>query len=606
VYFVNLTVTVPGGCVYQSRDTVTVLGPSGSFVYDAGFNCSPNAVMFTATASNANSYVWNFGDGNTLTSTSNIVFYTYPNPGSYVPSVRLQNTAGCSIPLTGIDTIKVDQIDAGFIYAAQQNCGSTLIQFTDTTNAFFGVNTISWDFGDGTNGTGNVVNHLYSATGLYTVTMIAIGNSGCADTSIQQINVQVNGIPVASIIADTERCAFQNIVFSANVVSTDPITIQQWRLSNGVTAVGPTFSYLFNIPGTYSLRFISGTDFGCFDTAFHTIVIRPVPLINASNSLTLCLGNTAQLNVTGASNYQWIPAQGLSCTTCPNPVASSIITTPYVVTATNLFGCAAYDTVVVTVIQPMNLVVSPNDSICIGSSSNLLATGATTYVWSPAATLSSSTAANPVATPLITTGYRVVGYDGFNCFTDTAFVIVAVGNFPTINLGPDLTLSTGTQHPLNSSITNGPISRWLWQPSTDLSCNNCPLPIATIKKDITYTVMVTSPYGCSATDTISFKTFCESAQVFIPNAFTPDGDGINDVLMVRGKGIASVKNFRIFNRWGELVFERSNFSPNIVSFGWDGRVRGVVGPPDVFVYTAEVICENGTSYVYKGNTSIIK
>jgi hypothetical protein len=84
------------------------------------------------------------------------------------------------------------------------------------------------------------------------------------------------------------------------------------------------------------------------------------------------------------------------------------------------------------------------------------------------------------------------------------------------------------------------------------------------------------------------------------------GDGINDVLMVRGKGIASVKNFRIFNRWGELVFERSNFSPNIVSFGWDGRIRGVVGPPDVFVYTAEVICENGTSYVYKGNTSIIK
>jgi gliding motility-associated-like protein len=254
----------------------------------------------------------------------------------------------------------------------------------------------------------------------------------------------------------------------------------------------------------------------------------------------------------------------------------------------------------------MNLVVSPNDSICVGSSSNLLASGATTYNWTPGATLSSSTVANPVARPTITTSYRVVGFDGFNCFTDTAFVIVAVGNFPTVNLGPDLTLATGTIHPLNSNITNGPIAQWLWQPSTDLSCSSCPLPLVTIKKDITYTVLVKTPYGCTATDTISFKTFCESAQVFIPNAFTPDGDGINDVLMVRGKGIASVKNFRIFNRWGELVFERSNFSPNIVSFGWDGRIKGVVGPPDVFVYTAEVICENGTSYVYKGNTSIIK
>ena len=94
--------------------------------------------------------------------------------------------------------------------------------------------------------------------------------------------------------------------------------------------------------------------------------------------------------------------------------------------------------------------------------------------------------------------------------------------------------------------------------------------------------------------------------MFIPNTFTPDGDGLNDILMVRGKGIVSVKYFRIFNRWGELVFERTNFAPNNISFGWNGKVKGIVGPPDVFVYTAEVICENGTVYTYKGNTSIIK
>jgi gliding motility-associated-like protein len=132
------------------------------------------------------------------------------------------------------------------------------------------------------------------------------------------------------------------------------------------------------------------------------------------------------------------------------------------------------------------------------------------------------------------------------------------------------------------------------------------LPSAVIKKNINYIVNVKNIYGCEAADTIQIKVFCEDTQVFVPNAFTPDGDGINDVLMVRGKGIVSVKFFRIFNRWGELIFEKSNFPPNNLSFGWNGKIRGVSGPPDVFVYTAEVVCENGTTFIYKGNTSIIK
>jgi gliding motility-associated-like protein len=173
-------------------------------------------------------------------------------------------------------------------------------------------------------------------------------------------------------------------------------------------------------------------------------------------------------------------------------------------------------------------------------------------------------------------------------------------------LGPDLTLATGTLHPLTSNVLNGPITQWLWTPSTGLSCNDCALPIANIKKDISYQVLATTAYGCSATDTINIKTFCEKAQVFIPNAFTPNGDGHNDILMVRASGIAMVKSFRIFNRWGEVVFEKANCVPNDPQYGWDGRVKGVVGGPDVFVYTAEVICENGSTYTYKGNVTILK
>jgi PKD repeat protein len=148
-FYVNLLVTVPGGCTYQSQDTVTVLGPSGNLQYNAGFVCSPNAVMFTAAASNANSYVWNFGDGNTATTSSNIIYHTYANPGNYVPSVSLQNITGCSFFIQGLDTIKVDKITAGFTWAAQQRCGSTAVQFTDTSSAFFGIANVDWRFGDG-------------------------------------------------------------------------------------------------------------------------------------------------------------------------------------------------------------------------------------------------------------------------------------------------------------------------------------------------------------------------------------------------------------------------------------------------------------------------
>ena len=142
-------------------------------------------------------------------------------------------------------------------------------------------------------------------------------------------------------------------------------------------------------------------------------------------------------------------------------------------------------------------------------------------------------------------------------------------------------------------------------PITGLSCTNCPSPSLKVANNISYKVTVTNIYSCIASDDIYINTYCKSGQVFIPNAFTPDGDGLNDILMVRGKGIF-VKTFRIFNRWGELVFEKTNFNPNDIKYGWDGKIRGIPATPDVFVYTAEVICDNNVVYTYKGNTTLLK
>ncbi|RYE15770.1 MAG: PKD domain-containing protein, partial [Sphingobacteriales bacterium] len=475
-----------------------------------------------------------------------------------------------------------------------------------TSHVFTGIQAIHWDFGDNTTATGSTPTHTYTSSGRYTVQMIVSSKSGCTDTVTRQLNVFVRSIPVVSINAPTIACTRRSTRFEALVQTVDAINFIQWNVAGGASGTGAIFNHTFTQPGVYDIRLVVGTIDGCYDTAYHSITINPSPVVTATPSLDLCRGNTVQLNAIGAATWQWLPLQGLSCYTCASPMAAPTVTTPYVVEGKNSFGCADYDTVVITAIQPLRMVVSPNDSICIGQSANLLASGASLYNWSPAIGLNSTTISNPTATPSVTTTYRVVGYDGYNCFTDTAFVTVAIGQYPTVNLGPDLTLATGTLQPLASNVTNGPIRNWVWSPTTNLSCATCPQPVAEIKKDITYTVKVTTPYDCAATDTISIKVFCKDGQVFIPNAFTPDGDGVNDLLMVRGSGIVSVKYFRIFNRWGDLIFERSNFRPNDPASGWDGKVRGAVGGPDVFVYTCEVLCENGSSFSYRGNVSIIK
>ncbi len=606
-YIVQLVSTAPTGCVFTTVRTIIINGPSGTWTHSTGFICNATA-SFQVMANNADSFIYNFGDGNILTTTSNTVFHTYLNPGSYFPSVTIKNTAGCSVPLTGIDSIKIERIKAGFTAAQQNFCGYTMVAFTDTSHVFFGKAGVLWDFGDGNTGSGISNMHQYNTTGTYTVQMIVNGNSGCADTVTKQLQVFVKSKPFATIQGDNIACTGKNTTFTSNIQSIDAINFIKWTLSNGAVSTSNTFAYTFTQPGNYTLQLVAGTVNGCYDTVMHSITVNISPTVSTTNDLVLCIGNSAVLNTsgTGVVSYNWTPLQGLSCTSCASPTAAPLVTTAYVVEAKNIFGCSANDTVVVTVIQPLNLTVSPSDTICIGSSANLLVSGGTTYSWSPAAGLNSTTISNPTASPMVTTNFRVVGSDGFNCFTDTAFVLVVVGQYPTVNLGPDLTFPTGTVHSFAPVIQNGPIASWNWTPSNDLSCSNCPNPSATIRKDITYIVKATNIYGCSASDTIRILATCESSQVFIPNAFTPDGDGINDILMVRGKGIQTVKTFRIFNRWGEVVFERANFPANNSTYGWTGAVRGVIGGPDVFVYTAEVICDNGSTFTYKGNVSILK
>lgn len=606
LYFVRLTITTPAGCVYTGVKRIEVVSPEGSLRVQTGVNCLDAAVRFEALPVNADTIIWNFGDGTILKTTTRVVFHQYRNPGTYYPTAQFKSNDGCIYQVPDINEVKIDRIVSGFRVEQQQECGKTIVRFTDTSNVFFGKNAVSWKLGDGATATGNVVTHTYTLSKPYLVQQIVTGVSGCADTLEMPVDVFVRSVPDAQLQIPNLVCTNTPVDFRALVQSADPIVVNSWRFSNGITSDKQDLQLTFATPGNYDVRFIAGTRFGCFDTASASFRVYPSPLVRAVPDVTICRGSSVSLSASGAAQYTWYPDNGLTCVQCAATTATPLVTTPYTVKGTSTDGCIAYDTVLVRVVQPFKMNVEPGDSICIGQSMQLLASGASTYQWTPATGLNSTTVSNPVATPQFTTRYRVVGFDEFNCFTDTGFVMVGVGPYPTVSLGPDLTLATGTQHKLVSTITNGPIARWMWTPTTNLNCSTCPEPIATIKREISYAVKVTNHFGCSASDTLNIKVFCESSQVYIPNAFSPDGDGHNDIFMVRASGIMQIKSVRIFSRWGEIVFEKTNILPNDPSSGWDGRVRGVVMGPDVYAYTVEVVCDNGTPYFLKGNLTLLR
>ncbi|HMZ46899.1 MAG TPA: gliding motility-associated C-terminal domain-containing protein [Chitinophagaceae bacterium] len=109
-----------------------------------------------------------------------------------------------------------------------------------------------------------------------------------------------------------------------------------------------------------------------------------------------------------------------------------------------------------------------------------------------------------------------------------------------------------------------------------------------------------------AREEVKVTVVCNGGNIFVPNTFSPNGDGMNDVFYPRGKGVYTIKSFRIFNRWGEMVFEKTNFQANDASAGWDGMYKGVKQPTDAYVYSIEIMCDNSISVPAKGSITILR
>jgi gliding motility-associated-like protein len=279
--------------------------------------------------------------------------------------------------------------------------------------------------------------------------------------------------------------------------------------------------------------------------------------------------------------------------------------TSYVVTGVSEKGCVKNDTVYVRVRQPFTVKVLPGDTLCAGEQMRLGAAGADQYQWIPSTGLDNANIASPKASPSATTVYTVVGKDNDNCFTDTGHVTVKVYPIPQIFAGNDTTVNTGNTVRLSPAYSQD-VTAFNWAPSGGLSCTNCATPMADVKGSATYRLTATNQGGCVATDDITITSVCNGNNWFVPNTFSPNGDGVNDVFYVRGKGVYNIHSLRIFNRWGQQVFEKRNFNANDPAAGWDGKINGRIADMDVYVYIVDIICDNSNIVPYKGNVALIR
>jgi gliding motility-associated-like protein len=404
-------------------------------------------------------------------------------------------------------------------------------------------------------------------------------------------------------------CAEGTITFQGIETVPDTSVLRwSWDFANGQTAdVQNPPAQLYNIAGNYQVRLVATNSTGCTDTTLQDITIHPIPVVTASIDSTICLGQTIQLTASGTDTYTWLPPNpGLSCTDCATPLATPTVTTTYRVRGASVFGCANTDSLTITVIQPTTVLAPPDDSLCIGQGVNLRASGTDVYSWSPATGLNNPSISNPVARPTVTTTYTVTGSDFRGCFVTTDTVRIDVFPFPTLDLGPDITMRAGTTNQvLNATVSNDVVS-YLWSPATGLSCTTCPAPVATPRVTTTYNLRVTNNGGCITNDAVTIFVVCLNSNLFMPNTFSPNADGMNDIYYPRGRGIERVRSLKIFNRWGQLVFIRENFNANDPGAGWDGRYRGILSPPDVYVYTIEVFCENESIITLKGDVMLVR
>lgn len=606
-YKVTLYTYGSNNIVDSATEYITVKGPSASISADKYFGCLNQRVQLKAHVAYAKDYYWDFGDGSLLRSRDTVARHDYLTAGVYTPSLVLTDSTGCSVAAELAQPVVIDSLSLaiGGIPALICDMGTVLFQPKVTSIAVDKMNQslqYQWRFGTAQN-TVAAPSRQYIGEGRYPVEVTATSPYGCVQTA--RDTVVVRRTVKGTITGKPEVCVEKEARFAAAIPGTG--STWQWIMPNGGTATGvQSPGVAFKDSGFYPVRLVVNHD-GCIDTARQTLWVHPAPVVHFPNpAVAICRGTAATLQASGGTGYQWSGTEPILLgAKLDKPVVFPAKTTWYKVVVSSQFGCQSNDSMQVRVTQPFKMAAIPDTFVCRGLAIQLKASGAYTYKWNnPDGTLQNEMGAIITVQPKNNTKYRVIGTDSGRCFSDTAYARVRIEELPTVQMGPDQTVLTGTDVTL-AARTSPDVVRYEWLPKDAVQCSNCAQTVAAPRKPQTYSLTVTNNFGCIAKDSINISLQCTESRVHIPNAFTPEGNGLNETFSVRGRG-AAIKSFRIFDRWGAMMFQTGNVQLNDARGAWDGSYNGQKAPPGTYAYIVELVCDTGEPFVKKGTVTLIR
>ncbi len=632
----TLVITDINGCVDSTTNVVTVYGPIPNFNANVTAGCTPLPVTFTDASISDSAlvqWIWNFGDGSApQTVTVPSINHTYTASGFYTVTMTVTDVNGCTKVVTRPNYIQPTYPLPAFAVDSFACRGEVLFFDASLTNAASA--TYTWDFGDGTTGSGFLATHAYSADNLYTITLTVTDVNGC-DSSIQHQLLIEHPVAAFSDSVLSIGCGVTNMQFTENTTGT-AVTGWQWDFGDGASSTQQNPTHAYTLPATYTVSLVVTNSAGCTDTITNSVVV-PGPTGTFSFTPSAgCPPLTATFTAasTTAISYTWDFGDGTVITTT-SPVTQYTYTVDIVATPALLLNFILSDgsscqlpapsagqITVVTVVPTVDFTVDA-DSGCYPLTVNF--TDASTlpgtipgdsisaWIWDFGDNTPTSTQQNPTHIYTQAGAYNVslsvTSMGGCSNANSTTPTVITVYPYPIAAFSLNSTsfdLPYDAMYCTNQSA--GAVSyNWNFGDGSTSTATS-PQHTYTSVGNFQVQLIATSQYGCSDTTSTPIIT---NADIVYPNAFTPNpnvssgGEYIsfsfsNDVFFPYTAGVSEYK-FSIYNRWGELLFETDD-----VNVGWDGYYKGKICEQGVYVWKAYVKFNNGKEYNKNGDVTLLR
>lgn len=557
--------------------------------------CDSFEMMFENQLVNADivSWRWDFGVPGTSADTSRNPqpYFTYPDTGRYLVKLQVATANGCtdsaSAPVSVYPGFK-----PGF--SALGSCFQAPFQFTDRSTTVYGqVNSWRWNIAPNGSSTQASTTYQFPQVGTYAVSLVVGTTLGCLDTVTQQV-VASERPDLRLPFRDTLICSIDTLALRAEGTGSFVWTPNQ-RILDANTPNPKVF------PTDTTTYVVTLTQAGCVASDSVKVNVLPFVTVSLPADTTICQGDSIQLRPASAAlQYSWQPASSLGNAAIKFPLAAPQETTTYQLTS-NLGRCQAQATQTVRVVSYPQADAGADTLICYGSNVQLQGqvVGAS-FNWAPAGGLQNANTLSPTANPLVTTAYVLTATDNRGCpkpVRDTVVVQVV----PRIDADAGRDTVVVARQPLQLRATGG--DRYSWYPPIGLNNPLVANPVAVLdgtEAAVTYYVTV-GRGACTAVDSVRVLVYKTGADILVPTAFSPNGDGRNDVIRPILLGMKSLERFQVFNRWGQLVYET-----RVAGQGWDGRWNGVQQGTGVYVFLAWGTSFDDRTITRKGTVALVR